>query len=92
MLLLDAYNTHHTPHKLPPVRGGEQPQEILGCEYHHTGGVQAEEGDFVLRPGSASHVTLTGAQAAKTGRYAENLTEGGGPRRVAAPRQSGEVC
>ena len=61
MLLLDPYNTHHTAHELPPVRGGEQPQEILGCEYHHTGGVQAEEGDFVLRPGSASHITLTGA-------------------------------
>lgn len=31
-----------------PVRGGIEAEEILYSEDHHAGGVQAEEGDFVL--------------------------------------------
>lgn len=40
-------DTHHAPHELAAVRRGEQPQQILGGEYHHARRVQAEEHDLV---------------------------------------------
>jgi len=46
----DGYHVddaHDAAHKLAPVRGGEQPQQILGGEYHHASRVQAEEHDLV---------------------------------------------
>ena len=35
-------------HVWSPVWGGIEAKEILYSEDHHAGGVQAEEGDFVL--------------------------------------------
>ena len=35
-------------HVWSPVWGGIEAEEILYSEDHHAGGVQAEEGDFVL--------------------------------------------
>jgi len=40
-------DAHDAAHELAPVRGGEQPQQILGGEYHHASRVQAEEHDLV---------------------------------------------
>lgn len=40
-------DAHDAAHELASVWRGEQPQQILGGEYHHASRVQAEEHDFV---------------------------------------------
>lgn len=40
-------DAHHAAHELAPVRGGEQPEQVLGGEYHDACGVQAEKDDLV---------------------------------------------